>query len=36
MHPVVPEAGITLDTRLLGEDIVILTLQVPHDLGEAA
>lgn len=36
VHPVVPEAGITLDTRLLRENVIILTLEVAYNLLEAA
>lgn len=32
---VVAEAGVTLDTRLLGENVVVLTLEVGRDLLEA-
>lgn len=35
MNPVVPEAGVTLDTRLLRQNIIILSLEIPHDLREA-
>lgn len=28
MHTVVPESGVSLDTRLLGQDIVILSLKI--------
>lgn len=35
MHAVVLEARVTLDARLLGEDIVVLTLDVVRDLLEA-
>ena len=35
MHSVVPESRVTLDTRLLGQDIVILSLEVADDFGEA-
>ncbi len=34
MHTVVSEAGVTLDTRLLREDIVILPLKVTDDFLE--
>lgn len=36
VNAVVPEPGVTLDTRLLGQDIVILSLEVANNLGEAA
>lgn len=32
---VVPEAGVTLDARLHGENIIILALEVTNDLLEA-
>ena len=32
---VVPEARVTLDTRLLGENVVVLALKVPYDFLEA-
>jgi hypothetical protein len=35
MHTVVPEARVTLDTRLLGENVIVLSLQVSDDLREA-
>lgn len=35
MDSVVSEAGVTLDTRLLGENVVVLSLEVADDLGEA-
>lgn len=35
VHPVVLETGVTLDSRLLGEDIVVLTLNVAHDFLES-
>lgn len=35
VDPVVSEAGITLDSRLFSEDIVVLTLKVTNDLLEA-
>lgn len=35
MDSVVSEAGVTLDTRLLGENVVVLSLEVTDDLGEA-
>ena len=34
MNPVVAEAGVTLDTRLLRENIIILALEVPNDFLE--
>ncbi len=36
VNTVVAEAGVTLDTRLLGEDIVVLALKVANNLLEAA
>ena len=35
MHSVVAEARVTLDARLLGEDIVILALEVTYDFLES-
>ena len=35
VHPVVAEARVTLDTRLLGKDVIVLALEVAHDLLEA-
>ena len=35
MHPVVAEARVTLDTRLLSKNVVVLTLEVANDLLEA-
>lgn len=35
VNSVVTEAGITLDTRLFGQDIIVLTLEVPDDFLEA-
>ena len=35
MDTVVPETGVTLDTGLLRQDVVILSLQEAHDLREA-
>lgn len=32
---VVPEAGVTLDTGLLGQDVVVLSLEVSDDFGKA-
>ncbi len=32
---VVPEAGVTLDTRLLRQNVVILSLEEANDLREA-
>lgn len=29
---IVPEAGITLDARLLGQDVIVLSLKVSDDL----
>ena len=34
MHSVVAEAWVTLDTRLLGENVIVLALEVTHDLLE--
>ena len=35
MYPVVAEAWITLDTRLLGQDVVVLAFEVVHDFLKA-
>ena len=35
VHSVVAEARVTLDTALLGQNIVVLALEVAHDLLEA-
>lgn len=32
---VVPESGVTLDTRLLGQNIIVLSLEIANNLGEA-
>ncbi len=32
MNTVIPEAGITLNSRLFGEDIVVLAFQVADNL----
>lgn len=34
MNPIVPEAGIALDTRLLGENVVVLAFKVTNDFLE--
>ena len=36
VNTVVSEAGVTLDTGLLGEDVIILTLEIATNLGETA
>lgn len=36
VNTVVPEPGVTLDTRLFSQDIVVLALEVANNLGEAA
>ena len=36
VHPVVTEARVTLDTRLLSEDVIVLALEVANDFLEAA
>jgi hypothetical protein len=33
---IVSEAGVTLDTRLLSKNVIVLPLEVANDLGEAA
>lgn len=35
MHPIIAEAGVALDTRLLRKDIVVLALEVGHNFLEA-
>ncbi len=35
MHTVVSEAGVTLDTRFLSKNVIVLPLEVADDLGEA-
>ena len=35
MHAIVPEARVSLDPRLLGENIIILPLQIAADLAKA-
>ena len=35
MDTVVPEARVTLDTRLLSENVVVLTLEMANNLLEA-
>ena len=35
MNSVVPETRVTLDTRLLGKDVIVLTLEVSDNLGKA-
>ena len=32
VNTVVPEAGVTLDTGLLGQNIIVLSLKVPNNL----
>jgi hypothetical protein len=36
VHTVVSEAGVTLDTRLLSKNVIVLPLEVANNLGEAA
>jgi hypothetical protein len=36
VHTIISEARVTLDTRLLGENVIVLSLQVSDDLREAA
>lgn len=36
MDSVVPEARVTLDARLLGQDVIVLPLQVSDNLRKAA
>lgn len=35
VHPVVPETGVTFDTGLLSENVIVLALQVADNLLEA-
>lgn len=35
MDTVVPEAGVTLDSRFFGENIIVLTVEVSDNLLEA-
>lgn len=35
VHTVVSEAGVTLDTGLLGQNVVVLSLEVANNFGEA-
>lgn len=35
MYPVVAEAWVTLDSRLLGQNVVVLAFEVVHDFLEA-
>lgn len=35
VYTVVPESRVTLNTRLLGQDVVILSLEITDDLREA-
>ena len=35
MDTVIPESGVTLDTRFFREDVIILTLKMSNDLREA-
>ena len=35
VHPVVPEARVTLDTRLFGQDIIVLAFDIANDFLEA-
>jgi hypothetical protein len=32
MDTVVPEAGVTLDTRFFGQDVIVLPLKIADDL----
>lgn len=36
VYSIVPESGVSLDTRLLGQDVVILSLEIPNNLRKAA
>jgi hypothetical protein len=35
VNTIVPEAGVTLDTRLLSQNIIVLPLEVANNLREA-
>lgn len=35
MDTIIPEAGVTLDTRLLRQDVIILSLEEANNLTEA-
>jgi hypothetical protein len=35
MHTVIPEARVTLDTRLLSQNVIVLTLEVANNFLEA-
>lgn len=35
VYTVVAEAGVTLDTGLLGKNVVVLSLKIANDLSEA-
>ena len=35
MDTIVPKSGVTLDTRFFCKDVIILTLKMANDLGEA-
>lgn len=36
VHTVVAESGVTLNTRFLCENVIVLTLEVADDLSKAA
>lgn len=36
VHAVVAESGVTLNTRFLCENVIVLTLEVADDLSKAA
>jgi hypothetical protein len=35
MHTIVAETGVTLDTRLLGENIIVLSLEIANNFAKA-
>lgn len=35
MNTIIPESGVTLDTRFFCKDVIILTLKMSNDLREA-
>jgi hypothetical protein len=35
VHTIVAETGVTLDAGLLGENVIVLSLEEANDLGEA-
>lgn len=35
MHTIVSEPGVSLDTRFLAKDVIVLSLEVANDLSKA-